>query len=513
MIRRTFLIACGLLVAVAGTWAQPPALDEWVERARKEFEVPGLAIGIVKDGQTVLVKGYGERKMGTGARVDTHTLFGIASNTKAFTAAALAILVDEKKVSWDDPVTKHLPGFAMADPYVTRELTIRDLLSHRSGLGLGAGDLMYWPDTAFTRAQVLAGARYLKPASSFRSKYAYNNLMFVVAGEVVAAVSGMPYEEFVQKRIFAPLGMKEARITNDGLTEANNIATPHSKGWRLEGTLAPIGLTRDQVWAAAAGIKANVTDLSEWMKTQLNGGKGLFSEAAGREMWSAQIMMPVGKPHALLAEGKTDFAAYGLGWTLRQYRGYKVVMHGGALTGMLSQTLLVPELKLGIVILTNQEEGGTMTSLANLIVDHYLGVKSPDWIGNVKTVSLERRKAENKREEEDKAKRVSGTKPTLPLGKYAGTWQDAWYGKTTVREDNGALFVKMEATPAMTGKLDHWQGDTFVAKWQDNTVPDAYVMFQLDENLQPVRMKMKAISDVADFSFDYHDLDFVPVKK
>jgi CubicO group peptidase (beta-lactamase class C family) len=240
--------------------AQPADLDAWVERSMKTFDVPGVAIGIVKDGKVVVARGYGVRKLGEPARVDEHTLFGIASNTKAFTAAAVGILVDEGKVSWDDPVQKHLPSFQLYDPYVSRELTVRDLLSHRSGLGLGAGDLLFWPDTDVTRAQVLAGARFIRPASSLRSWYAYNNLAFVVAGEVVHAASGREWDDFVRERIFAPLGMTETRISG---WPGSNVAVPHSRGWRLEGTLTPIPPTQDRTWAAAAGIRAGAGDLTK----------------------------------------------------------------------------------------------------------------------------------------------------------------------------------------------------------------------------------------------------------
>jgi CubicO group peptidase (beta-lactamase class C family) len=201
---------CLILLASAQGLAQtepPPDLDDYVARALKEFEVPGLAVAIVKDGKVEFVKGYGVRKLGEPAPVDEQTLFGIASNTKAFTAAALAILVDEGKISWDDPVIKHLPGFQMYDPFVTREMTVRDLLTHRSGLGLGAGDLMFFPPTTFTRDEIVARLRYIKPATSFRSKYAYDNVLYLVAGQVVAAVSGKSWDDFIKERIFAPLGM------------------------------------------------------------------------------------------------------------------------------------------------------------------------------------------------------------------------------------------------------------------------------------------------------------------
>ena len=510
---------CVLLVASFTLLGQaPPLLDEWVERARKQFEVPGIAIGIVKDGQLVLAKGYGVRKLGNPEKVDAHTLFGIASNTKAFTAAALAILHDEGKLTWDDKVTQHLPGFSLHDPYVTRELTIRDLITHRTGLGLGAGDLMFWPNTTFTRQQVLDGTRHLKPATSFRSAYAYNNTMFVVAGQVVEAVSGQKYEDFIRTRIFKPLGMSETRISNVGLKESDNTAVPHSRGWRLEGELKLIEWTRDDVWAAAAGIKASVTDLAQWMRVQLAQGQideknRLFSQRMSRNMLSAQTVMGVGEQPKTLADQQAQFAAYGLGWFLKDFRGHKVAYHGGGLTGMVTQTTLVPRLNLGIVVLTNQEEGGAFQALTNLILDHYLNANGPDWITAIHANVLEGRKRDNEREQKAKAARNPSTRPSLDPSAYALTYQDPWYGPATISLDGGVLRMRMHATPAMAGTIEHFQHNTFIVRWDDNTIPDAYLNFQLDNQGRIETLKMEAVSDLADFSFDYHHLEFKPVPR
>jgi len=242
MFRNVILVLTAVLAGF-GASAPPSDTDAWVARAMKEFDVPGVALAVIKDGKPVLVRGYGVRKLGDSAAVDANTLFGIASNSKAFTATALAILVDEGKISWDDPVQKHLPTFATWDPWVSREVTIRDLLCHRIGLGLGAGDLLFWPDTDVTREQVVSATRWIRPTTSFRSKYAYNNLAFVVAGEVVRAVSGKPWDQFVRERIFTPVGMSGSQITTLGFRPGDNVAAPHSRGWRLEGALTPIPAT------------------------------------------------------------------------------------------------------------------------------------------------------------------------------------------------------------------------------------------------------------------------------
>jgi CubicO group peptidase (beta-lactamase class C family) len=510
MLRRSSLL---LVAAVA--FAQPPDLDSVVAEAMREYEIPGIAIAIVKDGKPVLLKGYGVRKLAGGAAVDERTLFGIASNTKAFTTAALAILVDEKKLAWDDRVTKYLPGFAMADPYVTRELTVRDLVTHRSGLGLGAGDLMFWPDTTFTREKVVSGVRHLAPANSFRSRYAYNNTLYVVAGEVVAAVSGMSYDEFLKRRVLGPLGMNEARVGNRGVSETMNAAVPHSRGWRYAGPVKPVVWTQDEVWAAAAGIKCGVADLTKWLQVQLNQGKlpngeALYSEARAREMWSAQTVVGVGREPEEVRASQAEFSAYGLGWFLKDYRGRKVVTHTGGLTGMVSVTAMVPSLNLGFAVLTNQEEGGAIRALMNHILDHYMGVPREPWVSKFMAVTLRNRAEDNDGEAKDRESRRQGTAPSLPLEELAGIYKDAWYGQMRVTKTDSALRIEMVPTPAMRGKLEHWQYNTFVARWDDPTIPDAYVTFFVGDKAAVTEVRLRAVSAIADFSFDFHDLRFLP---
>ena len=501
----------GAAAAIAES-APPADLDAWVARSMKTFDVPGMAVAIVKDGKVAVARGYGVRKLGEPAPVDAHTLFGIASNTKAFTAAALAILVDEGKLAWDDPVQKHLPAFQLYDPYVSRELTVRDLLCHRSGLGLGAGDLLFWPDTDVTRDQVVSAARYIRPASSLRSRYAYNNLMFVVAGQVVAAVSGKSWDDFVRERIFGPLGMGETRIGSAGLT---GMAAPHSRGWRLDGTLTPVASTRDQTWAAAAGIRTNVTDLPKWVLAQLRrgaleGGGRLFSEAAGREMWSPQIPLRLPEPPAPLRALAPNFAAYGLGWSLRDYQGRKVVSHGGALTGMVSTVYLVPEENLGIVVLTNQEETGAYSSVVYHVVDHYLRLPATDWIAAFRAARDETVRKAAEAEAQQAAGRAPASKASLELQRYAGQYTDTWYGKADIRLEDNRLVLSMSRTPAMVGDISHWQYDTFLVRWRDKTIPDAFLTFSLDRHGAVAEAKMAATSPLADFSFDYQDLLLKP---
>src|SRR5262247_2192891 len=420
---------CLILLVAAPSLAQtgaPPDLDAYVARALKEFEVPGLAIAIVKDGKVVIAKGYGVRKLGESAPVDEQTLFGIASNTKAFTAAALAILVDEGKISWDDPVTKHLPGFQMYDPYVAREMTVRDLLTHRSGLGLGAGALMFFPPTTFTREEIVARLRYIKPATSFRSKYAYDNVLYLVAGQVVAAASGKSWDDFIKERIFAPLGMAASNTSVKDLRPGGNFVSPHQK---VEGRLQPVPYMNLDNTAPAGAINSNVAEMAKWVIAQLDEGaihsgqnvnRRLFSQRQSREMWSAQTPIAVGAPPPPLSALRANFSAYGLGWGLSDYRGHKVVSHSGGLAGMVSRVRMIPDLKLGIVALTNQEAGGAMEAISYHIIDHYLNAPAIDWVSAFHTAAEQRVAQAKEVEKNQSSARDADSKLSLPLAKYAG---------------------------------------------------------------------------------------------
>jgi CubicO group peptidase (beta-lactamase class C family) len=518
MRRRPFLALLLVCVAptLAGAQAVPADLDAWVERTRAAFEVPGIAVAIVKDGQVVHAQGYGVRRLGDPARVDDQTLFGIASNSKAFTATALGMLVDEKKLAWDDPVSKYLPGFQMYDPYVSRELTVRDTLSHRSGLGLGAGDLLFWPDTTVSREEVVAAARHIRPASSLRSRYAYNNLMFVVAGEVVAAVSRQTWDDFVRHRIFAPLGMTQSRISSVGLAPSDNVASPHSRGWRIKGELRPIPPTRDDTWAAAAGIRSNLRDLVKWVGVQLargaiDGTRRLFSEAVSRELWQVQMPNRVSDPPAPVAGTRPNFAGYGLGWGLRDYQGRTIVSHTGGLTGMVTMVVLVPSERLGVVVLTNQEEGGALSAIAYHVLDAYLGAPYTDWIDAYRQVRNEELKKADEEEATQAAARNRASAPSLPLAGYAGEYADAWYGRATVALERDRLVFRLTRTPGAVADLEHWHYDTFRAVFRDTTIPDAFVTFSLNHAGKIDVVRMVPTLALADFSFDYQDLLFRPV--
>jgi CubicO group peptidase (beta-lactamase class C family) len=445
--------------------------------------------------------------------VTPNTLFGIASNTKAFTAAALAMLVDEGKIAWDDPVNRHLPSFQLHDPYVTREITVRDLLTHRSGLGLGAGDLMFFPPTTFTRDEIVERLRYIKPATSFRSRYAYDNSLYLVAGQIIPRITGKTWDEFVKERIFTPLGMTTSNTSLRAFRPTDEVASPHSV---IEGTVMPVephGLDNN---APAGAINSSVAEMSRWIAAQLEGGKyqdasgkeqRLFSETQAKEMWAAQTIIPIGegpgpRPH---------FAAYGLGWGLRDYQGRKLVSHTGGLLGMVSQVMLVPEEKLGLVILTNQEAGGAFRSVALRIVDYALAVPATDWVKTFKDAADDERARAENTVQEQAGKRAADSKPALPIDAYCGTYRDAWYGDVSIALEGGQPVMRFSRTPSFVGDVRHWQYDTFVVRWRDRSLnADAYLIFALKADGSIEQMKMAPVSPLTDFSFDFQDLLFTP---
>lgn len=510
--------ACALMLDSARARAQskepPPDLDSYVERAMKTFGVPGISVAIVKDGKVVMAKGYGVRKLGEPAKVDENTLFGIGSNTKAFTSAALATLVDEGKIAWDDPVYERLPGFQMYDPYVSHEMTIRDLLTHRSGMSLGEGDLLFWPHTTFTRDEIIYRLRFMKPASSFRSHFAYDNLMYIAAGQIIPAVTGKSWEEYIRARILLPLGMNTTILSNGAFRPEDNYAFPHSK---LGGRLRTVEFVNLDNAAAAGSINSSAAEMAKWLMLQLNHGKfsnregRLFSERQSREMWSAQTILPSNGFPPPLAALTPKFSDYALGWFLRDYRGRELVGHSGGVEGFVSRVMLVPEENLGVVILTNAEEGGAMESILFHILDHYLGAPATDWTAGFKTLADMQMSGAADEVKKQEGTRAADSGPSLAPEKYAGRYEDAWYGSATIAIEDGKLIFRLDHTPKAIGELQHWQYDTFKAHWRDGTIEDAFVTFDLKPDGSIDHFTMAAVSPLADFSFDYQDLLFKPV--
>jgi CubicO group peptidase (beta-lactamase class C family) len=494
----------------------PADLDTYISRTMKTFEVPGIAVAIVKDGRMVFAKGYGVRKLGDPTLVDENTLFGIGSNTKAFTSAALATLVDEGRLAWDDPVYQRLPGFQMYDPYVSHEMTIRDLLTHRSGMGLGEGDLLFWPHTTYKRDEIIYRLRFMKPASSFRSHYAYDNLLYMTAGQIIPAVTGTTWDDYVREKIFVPLGMNTTKVSNTLLKPGDDYASPHSK---VDGKLQVIPLHDLDNAGPAGSINSSVAEMSKWMLLQLNHGKfldrdsHLFTERQSREMWTSQTILPIGEDRSgPLSALRGHFAAYGLGWFLTDYKGRKLVGHTGGVAGFVTRVQLVPEENLGIVVLTNAEQTGAMDAITEHIVDSYLGGATSDWIAAHRSQDEQGEKDAAEIMKKASGSRDANSKPSLALEKYAGVYTDAWYGPATIKLDSGKLIFTLDHTPSAVADLQHWQYDTFKAHWRDRTIEDAFVTFSLKPDGSIDHFKMAAVSPLADFSFDYQDLYFTPSK-
>ena len=519
------VLACMALVACAAVVqaTPPPGFDARVRAAMQARDVPAMAISIVKDGQIVHAAGYGVRRLGSDEAVDADTIFPTGSTGKAVTAAALAILVDEGKLGWDDPVIDHLPEFRMYDAWVTREMTVRDLLVHRSGLGLGAGDLLFIPRSSRSRAEIVRALRHIKPATSFRSSYAYDNILYIVAGEVVAAVSGQSWESFVRERIFAPLGMATAVSHEDDRFANPNRAHPHARLHpRLRGLgeqqLLPEREGLGQVGAPAGGLSWSAKDFARWMQAQLalgtvpgDAGKRLWTEATAREMWTPQVPIAI-RPYPAPIDAMTpQFSSYALGWNVQDYRGIRVVQHGGAVFGVLAFVVLVPEHNLGIALQINSEDVEVMRGLGYELLDHYLGFEPRDWVAAFTQWNAMRLEGGLAALAAMGGEARRRSKPSLSPAGYAGRYADAWYGPMTIAEQGGQLRIDFTRTPNMAGTLSHWQYDTFRADWDDASIEPAYVSFSLDAQGKVSRITMKAVSPTADFSYDYHDLLFEPV--
>lgn len=449
------------------------------------------------------IKQTAAKKSDESNLVDENTLFAIASNSKSFTTASLAILVDEKKLNWDDKVTKYLPEFEMYDAYVTREVTVRDLVTHRSGLDTFSGDLL-WYETNYSTDEILRRVRYLKPVSSFRSKFGYQNLMFMAAGRIVEKVSGKSWSEFVTERILMPLGM--SRTTTSIKNLKDNYSMPHNEsGGKLR--VLPLGNV-DSAYAAA-GLNSSVADVAKWLRLQLGRGKfegkQIFSERQSWEMWQPYISIPVSDATMKFYPTR-HFNSYGMGWSVGDYQGRKTVMHGGGLDGMISQTAMMPEENLGLVVLTNSE-----TSVNSLMMYKIFDVFTNAPKRDLSAELLERTKAGKTRETEENQKidssRIADTKPTLSIAKYAGTYSSEMFGDATIKEENGKLVLRLMPAPNFVADLEHWHYDTFLIKWRPSVsynFPRGFVTFTIDKSGKTDQLKI----DQPNNDFWFYELDF-----
>ena len=508
-----------LLVAAPALAAPPAGFDARVEALRQQIGVPGMAVAIVESGKTVLARGYGVRKLGAPDSVDADTIFMTGSTGKAFTTAALATLVDAGRIGWDDKVADRLPGFQMYDPWVTREMTIRDLLVHRSGLGLGEGDLLFVPRTNIPRAEAVRRLRYLKPATSFRSGFAYDNVLYMVAGQLIEAVTGQRWEDYVREHVLLPAGMTDSTTENVRRFADPDRAYPHartSEAVRGAGPLGPLD-ERDALGDSAApagGLAISANDMAKWLTLQLAhgrlpGGGRLFSEAAHDEMWKPEILQPVDPLPDSLKPTQPLFDTYAFGWEVRDYRGAKIVWHSGAVLGFQSVVVMLPEKNVGFAIEINSEDSPILLGLMDELLDHYLGLPADDWPAKFVAYKQDRLAAAEKMLA-GKAVAPAKVGPSLPLDRYVGVYADPWYGKISISRRGAGLAVDFLSTPRMSGPLDHWQYDSFVVHFTDRTIEPGYLTFAIDADGHVSQVTMKPVSPLADFSYDYQDLLFKP---
>lgn len=492
-----------------------PTIDGIVTRFMAAFETPGIAVAVMRPGTAPYLKGYGVRTLGRPAPVDAHTRFGIASNSKSFTAAALALLVDAGKLDWEDPVVRHLPEFRMHDPVVTQMMTVRDLLVHRSGLPLGAGDLMAFPATDRPASDVLKALPHLKPARGFRAGYDYDNILYVVAGLLIERIAGIGWDRFIASKLFQPLGMTDAAPTLRSLA-TDNVAGRHARlgpPVRGMGPMAVIQSDEGPMIDAAGGINASVSDIVKWLQVQLAqgklpGGSQLWSAAQAREMWRPQTIVASsdGPSREWPARGVTQ--TYALGWFVQDFRGERLVHHSGGLSGQVTQTAMLPARGIGIAVFSNTEDS-VSAGIRNALLDHCIGAPPFDWVA-----ALQARVRAG--QDEALASIAGGVEtappggPSLALKAYAGRYRDPWYGDIVVTAKGGGLTIAFLPTPVFKSALEPWGPDSFRTRFPKDAGEDAVVTFAVSGG-KVTGVTMKPLSPLADFSYDYQHLAFVPV--
>lgn len=508
MIRLTLLAA--LLTLAQPAFAQgEAAYEQEAERAFENLAPVGMAVAVVRDGKIEFLRGYGRLAADQTAAVDGDTVFPIHSMTKSFAAAALALLVDEGKIAWSDPVKKHIPEFAMSDPYVTEHLTVRDLLVHNSGLALGAGDLLSWPDQTSTAAETIAALRHLPLESGFREKFTYDNILYTVAGEVVARVSGQPWGAFVEQRLFAPLEMTSCS-TSSAKARAVPTAIQHARP--AGGSPAPlreIVLLEDP----AGSISCSVRDVARWTAFQL--GEGSLPD--GTRLLSPQRIEEMHTPVVTLGArsfmrrlGGAHFNDYALGWFASDFAGTLAIWHGGMGPGGLTEMIMLPDKEAAVIVLTNDMVPATF--LAYHLADRIArGEAASDWI-EWAIESGKRRAARAQGQSSEAAPPANAVAPALPLRAYAGTYRDAWYGDIEVGHGAGGLTIHLTRSKLLNGPLLPWDGETFLARWPERSLEaDALVTFQRDDAGRVTGMKVRKLSERTDFSYDYEHLNPVRV--
>lgn len=455
-------------------------LEDWIDAERERWQIPGLAVAIVQGDEVLMARGFGYLDLEGSRAVDADTQFGIASLSKAMTATALGMLVDEGKLDWDDRVIDHLPGFRLSDPWVTEQVTVRDLLAHRVGVGRLFGNRLTFMPGA-DRDDALAALRHHEFEQPFRQGYVYSNAMYVAAGAVLEAVSGERWEDFVEGRLLAPMGMSRSNARLAGLDE--NAARPHQE---IGGELVEIQ-RRDWTWGApAAAVNSTANDLARWMRYNLAG------ELDDLSLLSKERLEEIHAPANLIGldQDYLGINAYGLGWGIGRYQSFHVLRHGGATDGINSLMWLLPELDLGVAVSANRFTGFN-TALAREVVDRVAGLETTDWSRQGLEEASESRAEAAEAREEIKQQRQTETRPSHPLAAYSGDFQHPLYGLAEVLVDSGALKLRLWRDDTQTLVLEHWHHDTFKARWRNPAQREKFVWFQMGEDGLPAELNVR----------------------
>lgn len=476
-------------------------LDTTFQNVYSEWNIPGVSVAIVKDGETIFSKGYGVKEVGKNDKVDGNTLYAIASNSKAFTSAMIATLVQDGKLDWNDKVQTYIPYFEIYDPMISHQVTIRDILSHRVGLGTFSGDVIWYKSTLKVE-QIIKRLKYLPKKFDFRDGYGYSNVMYLTAGEIIKTVTGKSWLENIQEIFLKPLNMNRTIISPNKLDDLGNFATPHSL---VDGKNIPIEWVSWEEIAAMGGLISSVEDIAKWMIFNLNNGingEDSILEAKSRNLiWTPHNNFVVS--HTKSNDFNTHFRGYGLGWGLSDYHGNLKVSHGGGYDGMISSVTLIPDQKLGVVVLTNGMESPT-SAITNYTLDAFLNVEETDW--STKDLErLERRKKRDTRIEDRKNARVLDTKASLGVEKYTGTYKSDIYGNIIVAHVDNQLTLDFEYSPDLKATLSHWHYDVWKINWDKEQAWFKFgtVKFNMDNNLKILGM---------DFDIPNNDIFFEELK-
>ena len=470
------VLLLGLLAPA--TTAQPApldGLDAYIEQGMRDWEVPGLAIAVVHGDSVVLARGYGVREMGSEAPVDEHTLFAIASTTKAMTTAALGMLVDDGRIGWDDPVARHLPTFQLGDPYITREMTVRDLITHRAGLERHD---QLWISAPFAREEILRRARHIPRSNGFRERYGYHNIMYIAAGELVGAAAESSWDDFLESRLFQPLGMTRTTTRSAVVERRDNVSASHN---RANGRVQVTPRRDYDAIGGAGAVFSSAREMAKWVRMHLNGGshdgRRLLEEETIREMHTPQTIMPMNDDFRERFPN-THFRAYGLGWYLQDYHGTALVHHSGSINFTRTHVGMLPEEGVGVVVIANLSTSNLQQALVYRVLDAYLGNPPRDWSAEYLESSEQAAERSEVRDRETEEARITGTSPSLPLDRYAGSYTSDLYGEMPITVEDGGLVLRY--SPAYVADVEHWHHDTFRARWRRAGYGTTFLTFTLD---------------------------------